>query len=176
MNAVLPYEVMDMHLSHEDDGTLHVAFTIYHHSSSSNCVESERCVLDVHVVQEKTPQVETRHPVVSRVRHVPHERLKRWERTNVEPLQEAISPRERDVLKLVAQGLSNQEIAQALVLSVGTVKRHLSNIFAKLHAHNRLQAVVQARQLGMLVEMAASRSLPLIHSTRDEQHRLKNIL
>lgn len=168
-----------MHLSHEDDGTLHVAFTIYHRPSLTKRMESDKCLLDVHIMQEQPPQVEIRRSVVSQAIDVSHEPLKRWNRTNVEPLREAISQRERDVLELVAQGLSNQEIARALILSVGTVKRHLGNIFSKLHVHNRLQAVIQARLLGMLVEMADSPPLPLIHSTRDEQHqfkKFKNIL
>ena len=137
MNAVLHYEVTNMHLSYEDDGALHVAFTIYHRPSLTTHMESESCLLDVHVGQKQTPHGEIRHSVVSRVIHVPDEPLKRWKRTNVEPLQEAMSQRERDVLELVTQGLSNQEIARALVLSAGTVKRHLSNIFSNLHVHNR---------------------------------------
>jgi LuxR family maltose regulon positive regulatory protein len=58
-----------------------------------------------------------------------------------------LSPREIEVLGLVVQGLSNQEIAARLVLASGTVKRHLHNIFEKLHVTTRPQAIAKARQL-----------------------------
>jgi ATP/maltotriose-dependent transcriptional regulator MalT len=61
-----------------------------------------------------------------------------------------LSERELEVLRLVAAGLSNTEIAQQLFLSVGTVKRHLSNISSKLDATSRSSAVARARALGVL--------------------------
>jgi LuxR family maltose regulon positive regulatory protein len=64
----------------------------------------------------------------------------------VEPLSE----RELEVLGLIAQGMSNQEIARKLVLSLSTVKWHSGNIYGKLGAKNRTQAVAKARQLGIL--------------------------
>jgi DNA-binding NarL/FixJ family response regulator len=54
---------------------------------------------------------------------------------------ERLTAQERVVLRLVAEGLTNQEIADSLCLSVKTVKSHLSNMFAKLDVHNRAQAV-----------------------------------
>jgi len=64
----------------------------------------------------------------------------------VEPLTE----RELEVLRLIAQGHSNQQIADALIVSVGTVKKHLNNIFGKLGVHSRTQAVARARELSLL--------------------------
>ncbi len=64
----------------------------------------------------------------------------------VEPLSE----RELDVLCLIAEGLSNQEIAQSLSISTRTVKWHTSNIYGKLGVKNRTQAVAKARSLGVL--------------------------
>jgi LuxR family transcriptional regulator, maltose regulon positive regulatory protein len=66
------------------------------------------------------------------------------------PLIESLSDREQEVLQYLARGLSNQEIADQLVLSIDTVKRHLSNIFLKLGVSNRTQAVVQAQTIGIL--------------------------
>ncbi len=64
---------------------------------------------------------------------------------------ETLSPRELEILKLVASGDSNKEIAEKLVITEGTVKNHLSNILAKLSAKDRLQAVIHARELGILL-------------------------
>jgi len=68
------------------------------------------------------------------------------------PQPEPLSTRELEVLQLLARGASNQEIAQELVIVIDTVKRHVSHIFSKLGVHNRLQAVRQARELGLLDE------------------------
>ncbi|MFL5807464.1 MAG: LuxR C-terminal-related transcriptional regulator [Roseiflexaceae bacterium] len=67
-------------------------------------------------------------------------------------LVEPLSARELEVLHLMARGASNQEIAEKLVLALNTVKRHVSNIIAKLGAANRTQAVAQARPLGLLAD------------------------
>ncbi len=67
-------------------------------------------------------------------------------------LPEPLSERELQVLQLLAQGQSNQEIAQQLVIAYDTVKRHVSHIFSKLGVTNRVQAVKQAHDLGLLDE------------------------
>ncbi|MEV1066697.1 LuxR C-terminal-related transcriptional regulator [Streptomyces sp. NPDC050263] len=61
-----------------------------------------------------------------------------------------LRPREIDVLQEVAQGLSNREIAQALGLLPNTVKSYLKTAMRKLHAHNRVQAILVARQSGLI--------------------------
>jgi LuxR family maltose regulon positive regulatory protein len=63
---------------------------------------------------------------------------------------EQLTPREREVLALLALGDSNQTIADKLVISVRTVKKHTSNIYGKLNVSNRTQAVAYARQAGLL--------------------------
>jgi DNA-binding NarL/FixJ family response regulator len=63
---------------------------------------------------------------------------------------EPLSQREREVLVLVAQGHSNREIAERLVLAEGTVKNHVSNILGKLQAENRTQAADIARRHGLV--------------------------
>ena len=62
-----------------------------------------------------------------------------------------ITPRELEVLQLIAQGLSNQEIAGRLFLSLNTVKTHTSNVFSKLDVQRRTQAIQKAKELGLLV-------------------------
>ena len=61
-----------------------------------------------------------------------------------------ISKREYEVLELMAQGLSNQEIADKLFASLNTIKTHSSNLFVKLDARRRTQAVRRAKELGLL--------------------------
>ena len=65
-------------------------------------------------------------------------------------LVEPLSEREIEILNLIALGLSNQQIATRLVLSLATVKWHASNIYSKLGVGNRNQAVVKARELGVI--------------------------
>lgn len=61
-----------------------------------------------------------------------------------------ISQRELEVLQLMARGLSNQEIAEQLYVSLNTIKTHSSNLFLKLDVKRRTQAVDQARKLGLI--------------------------
>ncbi len=63
---------------------------------------------------------------------------------------EHFSSRELEVLRLMAQGASNQAIAEQLVITVGTVKSHINHILGKLSAHNRTEAVARGRGLGLL--------------------------
>ncbi|MEJ2488100.1 MAG: response regulator transcription factor, partial [Anaerolineales bacterium] len=63
---------------------------------------------------------------------------------------EPLSDREIEVLQLISEGLSNAIIASRLFLSLGTVKTHARNIYAKLGVHNRTEAVARARVLGIL--------------------------
>ncbi len=68
----------------------------------------------------------------------------------VELPAERLSPREREVLQLLAQGQTNREIARALTVSVSTVKIHVEHILAKLGVCDRTQAAVRAIELGLL--------------------------
>ncbi len=72
------------------------------------------------------------------------------ERAELPLLRESLSPREREVLRSVSAGLSNQETAARLTITAGAVKKHLSNTYRKLGVSSRTQALVRARELDML--------------------------
>ena len=67
-----------------------------------------------------------------------------------QPLVEPLSDRELEVLRLVAEGLSNSEIADKLFISVGTVKTHVHNVLGKLSADGRPRAIARARELELI--------------------------
>lgn len=145
MNTILQYDVTDMQVSHNDDGTLHVVFTV------PDC-------------PAQRPSGEKKASLVS---SVAHEHGK--QRTNTTSLRtmsirgdlifiEALSAREQEVLEVLAQGASNQEIADALVIAPNTVKRHVQAILAKLGVSNRTQAVARAQHLGLLVQKSTKAS------------------
>lgn len=67
-----------------------------------------------------------------------------------QPLEDTLTERELEVLRLLAAGLSNQDIADRLVITLGTVKSHINNIYGKLGVNNRVQAIVEAKKLGLL--------------------------
>ena len=110
---------------------------------------------------------------------------------------EQLTPRELDVLNLLAEGMSNQEIASALVMEVGTVKWYNTQLYGKLQVANRKQAVTRARTLGILETLTddplqrLQHNLPadtlpfigrageidaLVHQLADEKYRLITIL
>jgi NarL family two-component system response regulator LiaR len=68
------------------------------------------------------------------------------------------TPRERDVLRLLAIGRSNREIAAALDIGEETVKTHVAHVLSKLHVENRVQAIVQALKLGLVTLEELDRS------------------
>jgi LuxR family maltose regulon positive regulatory protein len=73
------------------------------------------------------------------------------ERTGtVEGLLDPLTERELEILQLLADGHTNQEIAERLILVLGTVKAHNHNIFSKLGVRNRVQAISRARELRLI--------------------------
>jgi NarL family two-component system response regulator LiaR len=93
-------------------------------------------------------------PVATRVLQEMRETLANENRVTLQaaanPLVEPLSEREVEVLGLIAAGLTNREIADRLYITVGTVKRHINNIYGKLQVHHRTEAVARARDLGLV--------------------------
>lgn len=69
--------------------------------------------------------------------------------SKLKPTVDPLTERELEVLRLIAQGLTNQEIADQLVIGEGTVRTHVSNILSKLHLANRTQAALYALRQGL---------------------------
>jgi DNA-binding NarL/FixJ family response regulator len=91
------------------------------------------------------------HPSVTRKVVAEFTRLAEREHVRREqPLVEPLSERELEVLALLAEGLSNQEIADRLTIASGTVKNHVSNVLSKLGVRDRTQAILQAQKIGLL--------------------------
>jgi predicted ATPase/DNA-binding CsgD family transcriptional regulator len=83
--------------------------------------------------------------------------------TNGHPVIAALTEREMEILRLVADGLSNREIAQDLVITLGTVKWYARQIYNKLGVHSRTQAVARAREMGLFdVQTGSLARLPII--------------
>jgi DNA-binding NarL/FixJ family response regulator len=94
-------------------------------------------------------------------RHLIEEFVSRPEVSHVIPTQvEWLTEREREVLRLVAAGYSNTDIAQRLVVSPATAKTHVSRAMRKLHAHDRAQLVVIAYETGLVVPGHATGRAP----------------
>jgi len=64
--------------------------------------------------------------------------------------ESGLTPREHEILQLIAKGLSNREIGEALFISENTVKTHSSRLFEKIQVKRRVQAVQRARELGLI--------------------------
>lgn len=94
------------------------------------------------------PKVETRTVEVEKKVYIHLPPQKEVSQHEIEKL--GISKRELEVLQLMATGLSNEEIAGKLFISLNTIKTHSSNIFLKLDVKRRMQAVEKAKQLNII--------------------------
>jgi DNA-binding NarL/FixJ family response regulator len=84
--------------------------------------------------------------VVSRLTRLTERERARHE----QPLEAPLTNRELEVLALMAQGFNNQQVMERLCIASGTVKNHIGSIYAKLGVHDRTQAVLQAKELGLI--------------------------
>jgi len=71
-------------------------------------------------------------------------------RPPIQPLIEPLSERELEILRVVAEGLSDRQVGERLIIAIGTVKKHLNNIYGKLGVGNRTGALARARELELL--------------------------
>ena len=71
-------------------------------------------------------------------------------RDGLQPVDIGLTPREQEILTLIARGMSNREIGEALFVSENTVKTHSSRIFEKMQVKRRVQAVQRGRELGLI--------------------------
>jgi LuxR family maltose regulon positive regulatory protein len=98
-------------------------------------------------------QEERKRPLRAEAQHAQASQIPSSPQQSASPtaqLPEPLTPREREVLCLLAEGTTNQEIANRLVVSLTTVKKHVGNILMKLAAENRTHAVTRARELSLL--------------------------
>ena len=102
-------------------------------------------VLDDHAVIDPAVQ----HHLVDAIAIAAPASESEQSRSSASRLPDGITPREAEVLSLIATGLSNAEIAAHLVVSEGTVKSHINHLFAKIDARDRAQAVTYAYQHGL---------------------------
>jgi RNA polymerase sigma factor (sigma-70 family) len=105
----------------------------------------EELLMAVHVIARGDALLD---PSITRV--VIEEFASKPARTDLASQLEELTPREREVLELLARGLSNTEIAEQFVLTEGTVKTHVTSILRKLTLRNRVQAVIFAYESGVL--------------------------
>src|SRR6266550_7856121 len=113
------------------------------HGVSPALVSYAQTLLDAEALEQRQKAGEKSIPIVSTsLSHTPSQA--------VPPLPEPLTPREQEVLRLLAQGASNQEIANRLVVSLTTVKKHVGSLLLKLAAENRTHAVARARELSLL--------------------------
>ena len=127
------------------------------HTSSCNNGQATQCVRGLSDEEGQVSPVGSQRAQAVQVEALraqakPEAVLKRpaAQHTPQQDLLDPLSVRELEVLQLMAQGSTNQEIARALTLANETIKRHVSNIISKLEACNRTQAVMRAYSLGLL--------------------------
>src|SRR5262245_7392787 len=88
------------------------------------------------------------------------------------PISESFNEREREILRHMALGLSNREIADALILAHETVRWYTKQLYDKLDAHGRVKALARARELGLLDDTPAAPPADVSESAGQPRHNL----
>jgi DNA-binding NarL/FixJ family response regulator len=96
------------------------------------------------------PSTPSPSQLIDAIRAVADGRAPAFNQAFEEPLSEGPTPREREVLRLVAEGMTTQAVAEQLQIMARTVHFHLGNLFAKLGARSRIEMVHLARKRGWL--------------------------
>jgi LuxR family maltose regulon positive regulatory protein len=104
--------------------------------------EGEPMVRLLHLARSRQIETEYVTDLLSAI-----QKVSSTEQASSQPLIEPLTAREIEVLKLIEAGCSNQEIAEKLIISFATVKRHISNIYTKLDAKSRTQAIAIGKEL-----------------------------
>ena len=87
-------------------------------------------------------------------------------------LYNSFTERELEILRLVALGLSNRDIADELIITVGTVRWYTKQIYSKLGVHGRVPALVRAKESGLLEELAVSKTETVGFGKKPSNHNL----
>ncbi len=101
-------------------------------------------------VVERPPDSLSSPAAVGSIRTVPHRTLTEGPAVSLPLSMDALSRRQREVLDLIVQGMTNMEIARSLGLSKGTVKIHVSALFGKLGVHRRAAVALRARDFSQM--------------------------
>ena len=132
-----------------------LSLIINHPASEPETIEFARELAHEHTLKLVSDQDESFDELVSRVL-IWLSTIELTDKTStvalpsVSPLIDPLTDRELDVLRLIASGSTNQQVADALVISRGTAKWYTSQIYSKLGVKSRTQAIVHARELGLI--------------------------
>ena len=116
---------------------LAIIFTIVGIWAGRKLTDRKKEYIREEVIVEKPVYIHVNNPAVNNV-------------VSISPEELGISKREFEILELMAQGCSNQEIAEKTFLSIHTIKTHASNLFVKLDVKRRTQAISKAKELNLI--------------------------
>lgn len=146
----VPTRVIVLTAHHDVEQTVHVIRTGAHAYAAKD-IQPDRLIQIIHAVAEGDYVVGTQRMSESEVRRWLHEKIAELTGPYIVDSEDhyvPLSPREMEILKLVTQGMSNQEVALALKISQQTVKNHMTSILRKLNVKDRTQAAVTAIRRG----------------------------
>jgi predicted ATPase/DNA-binding CsgD family transcriptional regulator/Tfp pilus assembly protein PilF len=165
LSLLLPIGQFLLRQGREDLGRKVLVCVLLHASTPYTSREHARQVLELHAgtpspddgaETDYEPALETVAASVQvelaalAVQPSPGVAVRRLPNPSVQPLVEPLTPRELEILRLLAAGRSYEQIATGLIIALGSVKSHAHNIYGKLGVRNRVQAAARAAELGLL--------------------------